>query len=251
MSPTKRPIAEDWYHQSFDTLYPVVYAHRTVETARPEAHFSIQQTELRSTDRVLDLCCGSGRHMRHLLDVTPHVVGLDYSPHLLEMAQDLLGPGAMLVRADMCCQPFTAVFDVVMNYFTSFGYFQTREENLNVVRGISHILKPGGRFFIDYMNRPWTESNLQERTVRFVDGFEIREHRWIDSEHHRSNKATIVCRNGQELKDAGESVQLYTEDEFVRLLVDGGLRVEHLYGGYDAAPLADDQPRMIAVGRKA
>lgn len=250
MSPTDHRIAEDWYHQSFDALYPIVYGHRTVDAARPESEFSIAQTGLEKDDRVLDLCCGGGRHMHHLLEVTPHVIGLDYSPHMLDMARELLGPDAKLVRADMCCQPFSGVFDVVMNYFTSFGYFQTRDENLNVVRGIARILKPGGRFFIDYMNREWTEANLQTETVRIEDGFEIYERRWIDRERHRINKATVVCKSGQELEDRGESVQLYTQDEFVNLLADGGLHVERLFGDYDGAALSDDQPRMIAVGRK-
>ncbi len=101
------------------------------------------------------------------------------------------------------------------------------------------------------MNREWTEANLQTETVRNEDGFEIHERRWIDRQRHRINKATVVCKNGQELKDTGESVQLYAEQEFVDLLADGGLRVERMFGNYDGAPLSDDLPRMIAVGRKA
>jgi SAM-dependent methyltransferase len=244
-------IAHDWYHQSFDALYPIVYAHRTVEAARPESRFSIEQTRLGPNDRVLDLCCGSGRHVSHLLEVTPHVVGMDYSPHLLEMAQDLLGPRARLVRADMGCQPFAHAFDVVMNYFTSFGYYPTREGNLGVVRGMVRILKPGGRFFLDYLNRTWIETHLEDDTLRIVQGFEIRERRWIDPSTHRINKTTIVSRGGQCLKDAGESVQLYTRDELVQLLTDGGLRVDRLFGNYDASPCHPGQPRMIAVGARA
>jgi ubiquinone/menaquinone biosynthesis C-methylase UbiE len=251
MPRTRRPIPENWYHLSFDALYPVVYAHRTVEAARPESLFSIRETGLRPADFVLDLCCGSGRHMHHLLEVTPHVVGLDYSSHMLEMAEDLLGTRARLVRADMCCQPFTEAFDVVVNYFTSFGYFSTYEANQSVLRGIARILRPGGRFFIDYLSRAWTERHLQEDSRRSVMGFEIHEHRWIDHDAHRINKTTVVARNGQQLSDAGESVQLFSADEFRKMLSGAGLRVDKLYGDYDGAPHDDSQPRMIAVGHKA
>ena len=251
MSPSRRPIAENWYHESFDALYPIVYAHRTVEAAQPESKFSIQQTGIGPGDCVLDLCCGSGRHIHHQLEVTPHVVGLDYSPHLLEMAAELLGRRARLVRADMCCQPFTEAFDVVMNYFTSFGYFPTLEANLNVLRGVANILRPGGRFFIDYMNRSWTETHLQEDSRREVQGFEIREHRWIDRDTHRINKSTVVSRNGQELTDAGESVQLFSPEEFRKILTDAGLTIDSMFGNYDGSPHDASQPRMIAVGRKA
>lgn len=247
----RAPIAHDWYRQSFDALYPIIYAHRTVESALQESRFSIAQTRLTAQDSVLDLCCGPGRHMAHLLDVTPHVFGMDLSPHLLDMAQDLLGPGAHLVRADMGAQPFDRVFDVVMNYFTSFGYFPTREGNLNVVRSIADSLKRGGRFFMDYINREWTEQNLEEDTHREVHGFDVSEHRWIDHGTHRINKATLVTKDGQQFKDAVESVQLYTCDEFTQLLADGGLQVERLFGDYCGTPYAPDQPRMIAVGSRA
>lgn len=250
MSRSRRPIPENWYRQSFDALYPIVYAHRTVEAARLESLFSIQQTGLGAGDFVLDLCCGSGRHIHHLLEVTPHVVGMDYSAHMLDMAAELLGTRARLVRADMCCQPFTEAFDVVMNYFTSFGYFPTMEANANVLRGIARILRPGGRFFIDYINRAWTERHLQEDSRREVQGFEIHEHRWIDHKTHRINKTTIVSRNGQELSDAGESVQLFSAEEFRSILSDAGLRVEKMFGNYTGAPHDDSQPRMIAVGRR-
>lgn len=244
----RAPIAHDWYRQSFDTLYPIIYAHRTVESARAESLFSIAQTRLTASDRVLDLCCGPGRHMAHLLEVTPNVVGMDLSPHLLDMAEELVGDRAQLVRADMGTQPFKRVFDVVMNYFTSFGYFPTREGNLNVIRGIARILKPGGRFFIDYLNRSWTEHHMEEDTHREVHGFDIIEHRWIDNGTHRVNKATLVTKDGQQFKDAVESVQLYTCDEFTQLLTDGGLQVDRLFGNYCGARFAPDQPRMIAVG---
>lgn len=251
MSRSRRPIAENWYHQSFDTLYPIVYAHRTVEAARPESLFSIQQTGLTPGDFVLDLCCGNGRHIHHLLEVTPHVVGLDYSADMLDDAAELLGRRARLVRADMCCQPFTEAFDVVMNYFTSFGYFPTLEANVNVLRGVARILRPGGRFFIDYINRSWTVQHLQEDSRRETQGFEIHEHRWIDKTTHRINKTTVVSRNGQELSDAGESVQLFSVEEFRSILSNAGLRVDRMFGNYDGTPHDDAQPRMIAVGHRS
>jgi len=250
MSPTKRPIAKDWFQESFDSLYPILYEHRTVEAARPESIFSIEQTQVGPEDSVLDLACGGGRHMAHLMKVSSQVVGLDYSPHLLSVAKETLGPDARLVRADMRHQPFENVFEVVVNYFTSFGYFQTPEENLAVVHGIAAALRPHGRFFIDYLNRVWAENNLQPETSRKIQDFEVRERRWIDQAHHRINKTTIVSKNGREVSDTGESVQLYTLEEFAALLSTGGLEIDRVFGNYDGVPMTDQQPRMILVGHK-
>ncbi len=251
MTDEKSGIARDWYHQSFDELYPVVYAHRTVAAAEKEALFSIEKTGLTATDRVLDLCCGNGRHMAHLRACAGCVTGLDYSPHLLSNAQTLLGRDVSLVRGDMRALPFEGSFDVVMNYFTSMGYFENDDENLAVVRGVARSLKEGGHFFIDYMCREWVEGNLEPESFRRQEEYEIHETRWIDDAKHRINKTTRVLRDGQEVSHSGESVKLYAEDEFIDLLQLGGLAVEQCFGDYSGAALGAGNPRMIAIGRKA
>lgn len=248
----KQPsIAKDWYQKAFDSLYPIVYAHRTVESARAEAHFSIEHTGLSPSDVVLDLCCGNGRHMAHLVERAGRVVGLDYSVHLLALARETLGKRGDLVRGDMRALPFDGAFDVVMNYFTSFGYFESDDENLRVVESLARALRPGGRFFIDYLNRNWAEEHVEPRSVRDVDGLQIEEDRWIDKKRHRVNKTTTVRQDGKTLGQSGESVKLYTLDEIAELLERGGLALERTYGDYTGTDCCDpSKPRMILVGRK-
>src|SRR5690606_28759768 len=127
-------VDEDWFAHAFDALYPVIYAHRTVEAATAEAAFAIEQLKLCNTCSVLDLCCGNGRHMFHLLKHTPRVFGLDYSPALLAIARKQLAGAGLLLRGDMRAIPFEWVFDALSNFFTSFGYFTYEEENLAVAR---------------------------------------------------------------------------------------------------------------------
>ena len=248
-------------------MYPVLYAHRSVEAAAPEAAFAAQRLGLRPGDRVLDLCCGNGRHMVHLLRHTPRVVGLDYSPDLLALASEqlgdgaglvlgdgaglVLGDGAGLVRGDMRALPFGAVFDAVTNFFTSFGYFAAPEDNLAVVREVARVLRPTGRFFIDYLNPAHVAATLVPETVREHEGYVITERRWIDAERRRVNKTTAASRDGRMVGRWGESVRLYEEAEFRALLCEGGLEIERLFGDYDGAPPGEDRPRMIAVGHRA
>lgn len=252
MHPNGPTIAPDWFQLSFDSLYPIIYAHRTMEAARTDAEFCIRTLDIAKKDTVLDLCCGNGRHMVHLAKAAGCVVGLDYSRFLLREARKILGPGARLVRADMRAQPFHQAFDVVVNFFTSFGYFMSEEENLAVIRGVGDSLKPGGRFFIDYLNRSWAEEHLEPNSVRYLDAYEIREDRWIDEVNRRINKTTLVLKDGEELSRVGESVKLYTDSEFKTLLAKGGLRVERVFGDYSGADCCDpSRPRMIVIGTKA
>lgn len=251
MLANKPKISSNWFQNTFDSLYPILYAHRTIEAAEAETLFSIQQTRLQRDDRVLDLCCGGGRHIAHLAKESEHVVGLDYSPQLLAIARESLGTDIPLIRGDMRYLPFHEHFDVIMNYFTSFGYFQDQHENQQVVHNMMDALKPDGRFFIDYMNKEWAINNIENETHRTAEGFEVHERRWIESNGSRINKATIINRGGDEIKHIGESVQLYTEDEFSQMLEKGGAVIDAMFGDYREAGVSPDHSRMIVVGRKA
>lgn len=252
MSSQEPSIARDWYHVSFDALYPIIYRHRTAEAAEQEALFAVEHAGISASDTVLDLCCGNGRHMVHMAKHAKKVVGLDYSSHLLALAGESLGESASLVRADMRAQPFKGCFDVVANFFTSFGYFESEEENLSVLKGIASSLKPGGRFFMDLINENWAEEHIEPKSIRRHEDYEISEDRWIDSERNRINKTMVVTRNGETVGELGESVQLYSLEDLTRLLGMAGLDVERTFGDYSGTSCCDpSQPRMIVVGRRA
>ncbi|MBL7645057.1 MAG: class I SAM-dependent methyltransferase [Candidatus Hydrogenedentes bacterium] len=247
---TERTVEKDWFAHAFDALYPVVYAHRTVEAATAESAFAIEQLRLCKSCSVLDLCCGNGRHMVHLLKHTPHVVGLDYSPDLLEIARKQLGTTGHLLRGDMRAIPFRGAFDALANFFTSFGYFCSESENLAVAQGIARALKPGGRFFVDYLNPAYLRAHLDPESLRVSGRFEIRERRWIDETTRRVNKITEVERDGAIINRSSESVRLYERSELLALLERAGLRMESCYGNYDGDPVREDTPRQIVVGTR-
>ncbi len=250
-SPThSNEVQADWYASAFDALYPVVYAHRTVEAAAPEAAFALKALEITSRDVVLDLCCGNGRHMVHLVPHARRVIGLDYSPHLLCLARRSLGGKGLLLRGDMRSLPFPETFDVVTNFFTSFGYFMDEAENRSVARGIGRVLRPSGRFLVDYLNADYVEANLVPESQRESAGYRIHERRWIDSALRRVNKVMEVSRGGRMVSRSSESVRLYTVREMTNLLGSAGLEVTALHGDYDGTPVANTRPRVILVGRK-
>ncbi len=252
-SPEPHPgsaVPEDWFRHSFSALYPVLYAHRTVESARKEARFAARCVSLQSGDAVLDLCCGNGRHMATLLETAPNLTGLDYSPDLLRLARHALRDRARLVRADMRLIPFHACFDVVFNFFTSFGYFQTDGENCSVLRGLAGSLRAGGRFFLDYLNPAHVEHTLQPRTERLVRGARVEETRWIDHGRRRVNKITRVFQDGERTAELGESVRLYSEPEMLGMCATSGLEVERIFGDYEGHEAGPEFPRMMLTGHK-
>ncbi len=244
-------VEEDWFERAFEHLYPVLYANRSIEAAEPEVHFAVEALRLTEDDEVLDLCCGTGRHMFHLLKHVRRVTGLDYSDTLLRAAREALGGQARLVRADMRAVPMVEGFDAVCNFFTSFGYFAQEEENQQSINHFASALRHGGKFFIDFINSEYIVQHLVPHSERSAGEYDIQDARWIDVKGERLNKRTTVIREGHVLEVFTESVRLYSPRRFVEMLESAGLTPERIYGDYTGAPLDPDLPRMIFTGSKA
>lgn len=241
-------VADDWFAVAFGDLYPVVYAHRTVEAAMPEATFAAAAIHLNPSDHVLDLCCGAGRHLATLEKYGACLTGLDYSPQLLKYARARLSMTTGLVRADMRRLPFLSCFDVVFSFFTSFGYFLKETDNTRAAEEMARTLKPGGRFFMDYLNPLYVARTLKPESRRMSHGYTIDEQRWIDEAAKRVNKKVTVTQDGRYMGATTESVRLYALEELTLLLGSVGLRVDELWGDYEGAVYGEGAPRMILKG---
>jgi ubiquinone/menaquinone biosynthesis C-methylase UbiE len=251
MNAGKSEIDTEWFATAFGGMYPRLYAHRSVEAALPEAEAACRMLGLGPGDALLDLCCGAGRHLVHLQDMTGRAVGLDYSANLLREARTRLRPETLLIRADMRAIPFTGGFDAVTNFFTSFGYFFTPGEHEAVVRGLARCLRPGGRFLLDFLNERHVRDTLEPESRRSDGSLDIVERRWIDENTRRVNKTVEVFENGRRVHEAQESVRLFTRDELTMLLAGAGLDVETVAGDHAGSPAGPDAPRLILAGRKA
>ena len=239
-----------WYAAAFGRLYPRIYAHRTIAAAAPEAAFAAAELGLSQQDRVLDLCCGTGRHLVHLRGCAGCVTGLDFSAALLGLARAALGNGTALVRGDMRALPFGCCFDAVTNFFTSFGYFARDTENAAVLGEVARVLRPGGRFFMDYLNPAQVRAGLVPESRREYGGLDIRERRWIDEAGQRVNKRIEVFEAGACVLDTTESVRLYALEELEDFFADAGLAIARVYGDYDGAPHGGGKPRTIIIGMR-
>lgn len=243
-------VAQDWYAHSFGALYPILYAHRSPEEARQQAAFAAEQLRITAGDRLLDLCCGNGRHLGALARYTQRLVGIDYSPELLFIARAQLPPPARLVRGDMRSLPFENAFDALTNFFTSFGYFQAEAENAQVPVQMAQALRPGGRFFMDYVNPDHLKRTLVPHSERTAEGFHVTEDRWIDLDTRRVNKRTRIRRGQEPERVFGESVRLYSQNEITVLLENAGLEIDAMFGDHEGRPVAPEYARMIVVGHR-
>jgi ubiquinone/menaquinone biosynthesis C-methylase UbiE len=236
---------ESWFGEEYLDLYP----HRDLESARREAAFALAR--LPADPRpLLDLCCGSGRHSFRFAEAGFAPVAFDYSAPLLECARRR-DTDLMLVRGDMRSLPFrNESFRVVVNFFTSFGYFVRETENVAVVAEIERVLREDGVFLCDTVGREWALARLVPEESRRCGDKEYRIRRWWNAETLRLEKEIEVRREGS-TETFRESVRAYTAAELAGLLAGAGLAVEGAWGGFDGKPAGPDAPRLIVLARKA
>ena len=239
----------EWYRAAFGDLYPLIYSHRDDRSAAREMSDIVALLKLNDrTVRILDLCCGGGRHSAALVEMGfVEVYGADLSPQLLDEARIRNGLSNHLVRADMRRVPLSACFDAVLSLFTSFGYFLEDAENESVIREMSRLLVPGGQLLIDHMNRSKVGGSVGSDEQKRGEMIVRQERRF---EGNRIIKDITVTENGNEPIHIEENVRVYTGEEMTAMLASAGLKKVELYGSVKGETFTTDSGRMIAVARK-
>jgi SAM-dependent methyltransferase len=241
----------NWYQDAFRADYRRVYPHRDLDAARPEARWLV---ELGLRGRVLDLCCGFGRHTLLLREYGLDVIGLDLSEDLLMSARELPGferhLARRLVRADVRELPFRAQsFDGLVNLFSSFGYFGELGD-ARVLREIARVTRPAALVVLDLMNPSFVRANLRAVSVREDDDFELREQRSLTDDGRRVVK-DVELKSGGSVRRWREDVRLYELDEMRARLADLGLVVEAVHGGFGPLDFGPAAQRMLIVARRS
>ena len=191
---------------------------------------------------VLDLACGAGRHTAALRERGLRTMGVDLSITLLAHP-----PKVPCAAGDMRCLPLAdESFDLVLNFFTSFGYFERERENFRVLEEIVRILRPGGRFLIDLFNRDRVLADLKARETQEIAGRRVEIERWYDSATRRINKRICLGASQSYL----ESVRAYSREEVTIGLRWAGLEVDSIYGNFRGESHDRDSERLILVGHK-
>ena len=240
-----------WYVAAFGADYTAVYPHRDLPSARREvAHL----LEAGVGGRVLDLCCGFGRHALAMAEAGVDVLGVDLSPELLVRARELPGAAALdgrLVRADARAVPcHDGAFDAVVNLFSSFGYFG-EDGDAQVLDEVARLVRPGGRAVLDLMNPARIRAALVPASSREVEGGVLEERRALADGGRRVTKdVRLVLADGGERRWR-EDVRMYEHGELVELLRARGLEVTRVEGDFDGTHFGPDAPRQLVHLRRA
>ena len=245
-----------WYVDFFGSDYLGIYRHIfSAERSEQEVAFAERILALEPGSRVLDLCCGQGRHCVPFAQHGYRVTALDLSAAYLDLARQAARSHNVeleIVSADMRRIPFEDHFDAIVNLYSSFGYLESEADDAEVLKSVAKALKPGGRLFLDMLNREWAIANyIQNDWHSDPDGTLYVERRDFDLLTSRMRvRFTIVGPDGDRRESVGHNIRLYTLTEITRMLSLADLRVTATFGGFAGEPYVIDTRRMIICARK-
>ena len=139
-------------------------------------------------------------------------------------------------------------FDIVLNLFTSFGYFEKDSENYKSIKSISASIKKEGLCVLDYMNVKKEIQNLVPETSFACGSIQFKIKRFVVM--NSINKEIEVIDNGTHYFFS-EKVRAYGKNDLTRLFEENKLKVKYIFGDYALNPFDEKKSeRLILVAKK-
>jgi SAM-dependent methyltransferase len=241
----------EWFENEalWRDLYPYLFPPERFEAAREEVTSVLELTGFPGK-RVLDLCCGPGRHSAELAMRGYEVTGVDRSPYLLERGQARaadLDADVEWVLDDMRSFRRPGTYGLAVNLFTSFGYTTSEADDLRVLRNVRESLVPGGSLVMEMMGKEVMASIYSRVGVAEPgDGSRLFMVRDVEGDWSAVSNLWVLVRDG-EAREYSFRHRIYSARELRGMLEEAGFRRVRLYGGLDGSAYGPGASRLVAV----
>ncbi len=240
---------KSWYRTWFDSpYYHILYQNRDKKEAANFIDNILRELQPKPDARFLDLACGNGRHSIFVNEKGYNVTGVDLSENNIRQARKYESDTLSFRVHDMR-EPFLQNgFDFVLNLFTSFGYFETDEENLRVLKAANTNLVDGGILVIDFMNVTKVAKKLRTDERLEFNGIEFEISRRVENDLIEKQ---IVVHDGGKKYNFKEKVAAFSKDAFHKYLRLSGFEIVNTFGNYKLDPFdASESERLILIAKK-
>ena len=262
-----KKIKKQWWEDAFDDKYLKTYVDIvTPKMTDQQMHFLLKELDFKKNDEILDLGCGYGRHAIELAKNGYNVTGVDTSKKFIDIAKKEAQKNNVKIDfliEDMRNLSFINKFDVIINMFTSFGYFDDESDNELVIQKIHTSLKPNGKFLIDLNNGISLLNRIMEKggtvnktgiitnvvkttlsnnlTVENKEELDLLTMRWAMKRN---------WKEGSNLKIYKTNVRIFFLPEINAMLKRNGFLIEKLWGDFQGSEFAPGSWRLIILAKK-
>ena len=242
-------LDKQWFETWFDSpYYHQLYCNRD----EIEAHNFISKLsaylQLPIGSSVLDIACGKGRHSRFFSSLGYDTTGIDLSPHSIAYANTFSTEHLHFQEWDMRKVYKAESYDIVVNLFSSFGYFDEEADDQTAIQAMADNLKPNGILVMDYLNAGAIIKLIKPRDI--IDRGEIQFHIKKRIENGFIKKEIDFIANGEN-QHYEEQLKIIKPAQFEKLFAASALRIIALFGSYDLEDFdAEKSLRQIIVASK-
>jgi SAM-dependent methyltransferase len=244
-------LSKEWYREWFSNKYYLeLYKHRDDKEAIDLINLVQRNINLKKCDKVLDVCCGSGRHSIELAKRGLDVTGFDLSGFLIGEAnknKKALQEKDLKLKFlidDMRSFNFKKSFDLALNIFSSFGYFENDSENFRIFKNVHSSLKKNGYFVFDFLNETYLRNNLVKKDVISMNGKKVVQERRIEN-----NFVFKDIKIGDKI--FSEKIKLYSQKTIKKELESVGFNINKVFGDYYGNSfMKNKSKRFILIAQK-
>ncbi len=248
-------LPPEWWRSLFNSLYLKTdgdVVENDDNTVR-EVEAILAAAGLDPNDRVLDLCCGQGRHSLELARRGfKKVTGLDRSRYLVSLARRRARVAGLDVRfregdARKVAVPESS-FDCVILMGNSFGYFDREEDDLVVLASIKRALRSNGKILLDLMDGEWMRQNFERRSWEWIDEnqFVCRERSLSADQGRVISREVVVHAEKGVIADQFYAERLYSRERISKLLESTGFSEIRFHGALEARSTRNSDLGMMA-----
>ena len=249
-------MESEWFH----TFFQQDYFRKTLEQVDPAIDNSVMQAEflrdvleLGLSHRILDLCCGYGRHAINLARMGYNVTGFDLCERALKLARQKARREHLkvhLVRGDIRALPFRNSLDRIYNVF-AFGYLENDSEILGVLKGAARGLRPRGSLLVDVINGPRILRDFIERgRAEEADRYILQERSYDEQTKRLISEWTFIYKDTGETNKHSITERLCSVNDLISMVQSFGLKTLNIYGDFDKTEHSEDSNRIIIIAEK-
>lgn len=241
--------SKEWFETWFDSpYYHILYQHRDEKEAEFFLDNLISKLQVPLHSRVLDVGCGKGRHSIFLNKRGLDVTGFDLSAESIAYDKQFENDSLEFYRHDMRQVFRVNYFDLVLNLFSSFGYFDTIHDSIRCMQANSTALKKNGIIVLDYFNAEKVRSQGKQEHEIKLGGINFQIRKIIEG---NKIKKEINFNDKGKSFHFEEQVWLFSERMFEEIFHKSGLEITAQYGNYNLDNFnIKDSDRLILVAKK-
>jgi len=239
-----------WFKEWFNTpYYHILYKDRDFQEAEIFISKLTKFLKLPKNSKIIDLACGKGRHSLYLNRLGYDVMGLDLSEESILHNQQFENENLKFAVHDMRDEIFPQLIsekaDMVMNLFTSFGYFDDEKDDERVFVSVKNALKNKGIFVLDFLNEEFVKKTLVPETIQHKGGIDFHIKKRIENNYIIKD---IIFEDDNQQHHYFEKVKLHKAEEILEIAEKIGFSKKHIFGNYLLEDFdAKTSPRSILI----